>query len=142
MHRSKRGRPSPAIIVAVLALVAALGGTAVAEQATTSISKKKTKKIATNKANQQIDLRLGTIDEHAETFQVASNTTVDETLACEPDEQVISGGWRWDNFPGQPFIGVTAVDKREGNGWRAGGFNFTGATQPFTVYAYCITAEV
>jgi uncharacterized protein (DUF2141 family) len=47
--------PSPAIVVAVLALVAALAGTAVAEQATTSaLTKKKVKKIA----NKQIDKRF------------------------------------------------------------------------------------
>ncbi len=42
------GLPSPAMIVAVLGLVAALGGTAVAQQATTSakVTKKKVKKIA------------------------------------------------------------------------------------------------
>jgi hypothetical protein len=48
-------RPSPAIVVAILALVAALAGTAVAQQATTSaVSKKKVKKIS----NKQIDNRL------------------------------------------------------------------------------------
>jgi hypothetical protein len=146
MHRSKRGRPSPAIIVAVLALVAALGGTAVAEQATTSITKKKTKKIAKRVANKQIALtlpigsgELATIEERSETFQVAANSTVDQTVNCNQDETVISGGSRWDNFPGQAFVGITQVDKREGNGWRAGGRNFTGATQPFTVYAYCLS---
>jgi hypothetical protein len=141
MHRTKRARPSPAIIVAVLAPVAALAGTAVAEQATTSVSKKKTKKIANNRANAQIDLRLGTIEERTQTFQVNAVSTVDQTVSCESDEQVISGGSRWDNFPGTPFVGITQVDKREGNGWRAGGRNFTNTTQPFTVYAYCIQAE-
>jgi hypothetical protein len=57
--RRTRSRPSPALIVAALALVAALAGTAVAEPtANTAISKKKTKKIADNRANKQIDTRL------------------------------------------------------------------------------------
>jgi hypothetical protein len=55
MRRITRSRPSPAIVVAMMALVAALAGTAVAgPDAETSVSKKKTKQIA----NKQIDKRL------------------------------------------------------------------------------------
>ena len=49
MKRIRGSHPSPAIIVAVAALIAALAGTAVAEEATTSakpVTKKKVKKIA------------------------------------------------------------------------------------------------
>ncbi len=56
MSRINLARPSPAVIVAVLALVAALGGTAVAgsgNDATTSVSKKKTKNIAKKQAKKQ-----------------------------------------------------------------------------------------
>jgi hypothetical protein len=154
MTRLKRSRPSPALVVAVLALVAALAGTAVAADpvATTSISKKKTKKIAKNQAIKQIDLafadtfpigsdELGTIDEHLQTTQIASGATGEATANCDGDETVISGGSRWDNFPTAPVPGITEVDKREGNGWRAGGFNITGATQPFTTYAYCLGVD-
>ncbi len=61
MSRIKRARPSPAIVVAVLALVAALGGSAVAEQATTAgknlnkKQKKQVRKISDKRANKQID---------------------------------------------------------------------------------------
>jgi hypothetical protein len=54
MERTAASRPSPAIIVAVLALVAALAGTAVAERATTSakpVTKKKAKKITRKQIN-------------------------------------------------------------------------------------------
>ena len=61
MYRIKGTRPSPAILIAVLALIGAVAGTAVAGPvATTSkdkLSKKEkqqTKKIAKKKANQQI----------------------------------------------------------------------------------------
>ena len=56
MTRIRDLRPSPAIIVAVVALIAAVGGTALAGQVaiTSKISKKKVKKIA----NKQIDKRL------------------------------------------------------------------------------------
>ena len=56
MTRSKRARPSPAILISAIALVAALGGSAVADQATTSLSKgdkKQVKKIAKKQAKKQ-----------------------------------------------------------------------------------------
>ena len=58
MSRIRNARPSPAILVAVAALVAALGGSAVAEVATTAKldkgEKKQVRKIAKKKANGQI----------------------------------------------------------------------------------------
>ena len=45
MSRIKRAKPSAALIVAVVALVAALGGGAVAGVAITSLNKKETKKV-------------------------------------------------------------------------------------------------
>jgi hypothetical protein len=151
MTRLKRSRPSPALIVGVLALVAALAGTAVAADpvAQTSISKKKTKRIATNKANKAVEAfaeatfpigggDLGEITERSQTNQIANGTTTSQTVNCESEERVISGGSRWDNFATTPIAVFTQEDKREGNGWRAGGINVSGATQPFTVYAYCL----
>jgi hypothetical protein len=56
----KASRPSPAMVVAVLALVAALAGTAVAgpDASSSAINKKKVKKIATKQAAKQIDAQL------------------------------------------------------------------------------------
>ena len=45
MRRIKWAKPSPALLVAVVALVAALGGGAVAGVAVTSLNKKETKKV-------------------------------------------------------------------------------------------------
>jgi hypothetical protein len=51
-RRLSEGRPSPAIVVAVVALIAAVAGTAVAGPgAETSVSKKKTKQIAKKQVN-------------------------------------------------------------------------------------------
>jgi hypothetical protein len=147
MRRLRQARPRPAFVVAVAALIAALAGTAIASDpvATTSISKKKTKKIAKKQANKAVDAvlplgasNLGEIREESETFNIAGNVAESHTVDCNDDEQVISGGSKWDNFPGNPFVGITQADHRDGNGWRAGGRNFTGAAQPFTVYAYCL----
>ena len=56
MRPITRSRPSPAIVVAILALVAGLAGTAVAgPDASTSVNKKKTKKIAKKQAKKQVN---------------------------------------------------------------------------------------
>ena len=60
MSELKKARPSPAMVIAVLALIAAIAGTAIAHPfATKSIPAKKTKKIAKNVANKQITKRAG-----------------------------------------------------------------------------------
>ena len=57
---TRRGRPSPALVVGILALIAALAGTAVAgPTATTSVSKKKTKKIARKQAKKYFEAHIG-----------------------------------------------------------------------------------
>ncbi len=53
MNRTKRLRPSPAILVAIVALVAAVGGSAIAEVATTSKLSNKGKKQVKQLAKQQ-----------------------------------------------------------------------------------------
>jgi hypothetical protein len=144
MNRLKHGRPSPALIVAVMALVAALAGTAVASnpQATSSaITKKKVKKIARKEANKLLPIgsgELADIREARTTHTIPAATAESHTVDCGADETVISGGAKWDNFPGVPFAGIIQADHRDGNGWRAGGRNFTAAPQPLTIYAYCL----
>lgn len=54
MSVAKRSRPSPAILLAMIALVAAVGGSAVAGVATTSLSKVQVKKIAKQQAKKQV----------------------------------------------------------------------------------------
>ena len=73
--------PSPAILVAVLALVAALAGTAVAEQATTSaVTKKKVKKIANKQIDKRFPIEGGDLADDQRTLwaNVQSNGTVAE----------------------------------------------------------------
>jgi hypothetical protein len=150
MTRLKRSRPSPALVVGVLALVAALAGTAVAADpvATTSVSKKKTKKIAKNQAIKQIDLafddafpvgadELGTIDEHSQTTNIAVNTTGTAEVQCETGERVISGGWRDTAAPTTTSLIVPYEDHRTSNGWRASGLAL-GTARSITVFAYCL----
>lgn len=64
MNERMKGR-SPALIVAVLALVAAVAGTAVAEEATTSakpVTKTKAKKIAKKEVDKKFPIGVGDID--------------------------------------------------------------------------------
>jgi hypothetical protein len=150
MTRLKRSRPSPALVVGVLALVAALAGTAIAADpvATTSISKKKTKKIARNQAVKQIDLafeeafpvtsaEFGTINTREQSFTIATGTSQSQTVSCQTGEKVISGGGRFNTDP-LFTTAWTQYDYRVENGWRAGGLNASGAPQQYTVYAYCL----
>ena len=143
MRRLRHSRPSPALIVAVIALVGALAGSAVAEQATTSISKKKTKKIAKNQANKQIDLRLPIGADELATIETRSvsqnvnNNYVELTADCQGDERVLSGGYKTNNAALTEFNFFPFEDYRDGEGWYVRGFvsgNFT-----LTVEAYCLT---
>jgi hypothetical protein len=148
MKRLKHSRPSPALVVAVIALVAALAGTAVAEQATTSqVSKKKAKQIAKKQANKAVDallpvgaLEFGTLTERSETFTINAGTADARTVDCNAEEKVISGGWRWNDGPLNQNGLFTQIDHRSGNGWRAGARNGqpVGNNRAFTVYAYCL----
>lgn len=75
--RSKRSRPSPAIIVAALALVLALAGTAIAapDFSAKAVSKSKVKKIAKKQANKQIKIKApGLSVNHANTADSARPT--------------------------------------------------------------------
>jgi biotin carboxyl carrier protein len=75
MRRLTQARPSPALIVAILALVAAVAGTAVAQQATTSqVTKKKAKKIAKKQAKKYFDANIGNASvAQADTADTATN---------------------------------------------------------------------
>jgi hypothetical protein len=73
-----RVRPSPALIVAVLALVVALAGTAMAapDLATKKVTKSKVKKISKKQANKQIKKKApGLSVAHADTADQADNAT-------------------------------------------------------------------
>jgi hypothetical protein len=60
MRKLRVGLPSPAIVIAILALVAAVAGSAVADPvANTAVSKKKTKKIAKNQAKKYFNANIG-----------------------------------------------------------------------------------
>jgi hypothetical protein len=131
MSRIRRRLPSPALFVAVLALVAALAGTAIAgPDATTSVSKKKTKKIAKKEAKKQVnkilpletdDIADGAIDGS----KVADNSIGSEKLT---DYEVIGGS----------FLQVQATDgANEAAARTAAPENALFTKGPLDVYAKC-----
>jgi hypothetical protein len=142
MRRLKHARPSPALLVAIVALVGALAGTAVAEQATTSVSKKKTKKIARNQATKVLDEalpigsgELGEIETRSASTTVTNNYS-EQTANCENDERVISGGIKVDNAAVAEFSNYTFESYRQDEGWYARVYIV--GTRNWTVEAYCL----
>jgi hypothetical protein len=153
MKGTKRGRPSPAIVVAVVALVAALAGTAVAGPGDDGgINKSLVKKLAKKKANQQIKKAtpwdaadLGVDSVHAEELAGilthGQSATVPPTgfagteivANCLAGEKLISGGVRAPT--GDILMGE---EHQQGQGWRAEVHNFGPNPEVVQVEAYCL----
>jgi hypothetical protein len=72
MESMRRMRPSPAMAVSILALVVAVGGTAIAGGGLTKSEKKQTRKIAANKVN---ELASGLSVASARSANTATNAT-------------------------------------------------------------------
>jgi hypothetical protein len=166
MKRIWPSRPSPALVVAVVALVAALAGTAVAadplvtssaEPVTKQKVKRIAKKIAKRQARKKVNAfeaakfpigasDLAAIDEHSESENLppgsAAGVFTDETATanCDSDEQVISGGWSTEfEDNGTTKLAFVVSDKRSDNGWEASAVNLSSTeTNELTVYAYCL----
>jgi hypothetical protein len=80
MSGIKGARPSPALIVAVLALVAALAGTAIAGPgaSTSALTKAKVRKIAKKQANKLLPIDSGELADGAVTGPKIANGSVSE----------------------------------------------------------------
>ena len=146
MRRVRPSRPNPALVVAVIALVAALGGTAVAADpvANTAISKKKTKKIANKQAQKVVDQTLP-IDsselasiETRSVSQSVTNNYVELTANCQTDEKVLSGGYKTDNAALASFNLFPFESFKQDEGWYVRAF--VSGTFTLTVEAYCLEA--
>ena len=141
---SRISRPSPAIIVAVVALVAALAGTAVAGPgaSTSAVDKSDVKRIATKKANKAVNAAfpvtsadLGTINTRTSTQNVNNNAFGETTANCQAGEKLLSGGVRVGDSNDFTFL---MESRKQGEGWFGRFFNSTGNTQTLTVEAYCL----
>jgi hypothetical protein len=143
MKRISRSRPSPAIIVAVVALVAALAGTAVAgpDASTSALNRAKVKNIAKKQANKAVNAALpvtgadlGVVTTRTQTQTVNSGQRASTTVNCLPGERVLSGGFITDVDVGV----VVEHDRKQGEGWFVQVFNFSGTNQTFTAEANCL----
>jgi hypothetical protein len=138
---SRISRQSPAILVAVIALVAALAGTAVAGPgaSTSAVDKSDVRRIAAKKADKAVNAafpvtsaKLGTINTRTQTQSINSNQFGEATANCQAGEKALSGGAR-----GGQFLFLNESHK-QAEGWRARAFNFGGNAETLTVEVYCL----
>jgi hypothetical protein len=147
-------RPSPAIIVAVVALIAALAGTAMAGPGaeTSKITKSKVKKIANKQINKQLPWETGDLAQGAVTapvvgqintrtlqINVPMNSYGEGTANCQSGEKVISGGVKVNNTGLDEFTPIVESYK-EGEGWFVRVNNGHSVDRTFTIEAYCLAA--
>jgi hypothetical protein len=161
MNRIWTSRPSPALVVAVVALVAALAGTAVAadplasnaKTVTRHTVKKIAKKVAKKQAKKAINKKfpiggsdLATIEERTDSESIAPNTSGSfsaetATADCETGEQVISGGWttELEQVGTDARVALAFEDQRSDNGWEASAVNLSSTlSNEVTAHAYCL----
>jgi hypothetical protein len=167
MDRLSQVRPSPAMLVAVTALVAALVGTAVAGVATQSKldgkERKQVSKIARKQADKRIAklapglsvavantantaARLGKVIVEKQTGSVESLKGGSVDAFCPAGMQTIGGGGRADDFD-EPTLLASRPTRAGGEppasgesftGWRVSVFNDTGVTVQPEVWAICV----
>jgi hypothetical protein len=158
--------PSPALVVGIVALVAAVAGTAVAHRASTSakqVTVKRVKRIANQQINNRLPLKaaniangaittaklasgavkagqLGTVTVRNGTEEILQDGTGGTADAhCNPGERLIAGGAVGPNAastPGWALYDSSPTD----NGWRARARNNTGGQEGFYAVALCLQA--
>jgi hypothetical protein len=111
MERARSSRPPPAIVVAIMALVAAVAGTAVADPvANTAISKKKVKKIAKKEAKKYFNANIGNASvAHAETARNADELGGVPGSGYVRRSQVAAGAWHEVGAAGEPGFNATTA---------------------------------
>ena len=118
-------KSSPAMVVAVIALVLALTGTsyAVAKLGKDTVGAKQLKTVTTRTATAPLN---------------ANGTYAEATATCEPKEQVLGGGVSVDNQNVNEYTS-TLENGPEGNGWTARMQNAGVNDRTMTVTALCLT---
>jgi hypothetical protein len=146
-----------ALIVAVLALVVAVGGGAYAakvklkkNQVTTKVIKNKavtTKKLAGAAVTSAklgdasvTATKLGTITTRSKTLgPVAAGTAAADTVVCNSDEVPISGGGAYQVSVANADVQIRSSFKdTANNGWRVAVVNEAAAPHSWTIDAYCL----
>lgn len=117
-----RKHASPGTVLGVAAIVIALAGTSIAAN-----------KVRPS-ANTVGAKALKTPITRTATASISPGTSGEATVTCQGQEQVISGGTRFNVVSG---VGVDYAHM-QGNGWLARGFNFLATPVIMTVEAYCL----
>jgi hypothetical protein len=160
VQSKNQGRPSPAMIVAAVALTFALAGTALAGPTATKLSKSKVRTIA----NKEIDKRAPGLSvakaekattataveanavggaglkqitrAQATSAAVPNGTIASAFIQCPTGTRVITGGGE-----GSVPAMFTTLNRVSGeNGWRYDAWNANGSPGTVTAFAYCLAA--
>jgi hypothetical protein len=158
MKRLRSSRPPAGLVVAIIALVAALGGGAVAQVATTAsltkLERKQVRRIATKIANQQITKRApgGLVITRVNSNPLPDGMQAVVDATCATGERMLGGGASGVAIgtplgPEPPQL-VTSRPLGVGGGippngtpltaWRVGAHNPVGGVLDTTVYAYAV----
>jgi hypothetical protein len=84
--------------------------------------------------------KLGTLAVRTQTVSVPSGDTVYDEVSCQPGEQLLSGGARWDG----DIMAADAVNLHVVHSfpmtasWGARGYNGTGAARDLTIRGLCL----
>ena len=162
-------RPSPAMIIAVVALCLGLGGSAIAAGELTKSDVKKVakkqadKRLKANVAGSRVNLadkatnadragiagtvdngaitspKLGTIVQRSNSIEIADNDGEAVTANCNEGEIAISGGTDTAGVGVEVGWHLNRLVKT-GNGWSAAAHNNTGDSGTLIVRVYCLQA--
>lgn len=135
-----------ALVVAVLALVVAVGGGAYAaavklkkNQVTTKVVKNNA--ITTSKlANASVtSTKLGTVTTRSKTLTALANDVNADTVSCNSDEVPLGGGAAYIITAPAADVQIRSSFKDTPlNGWRVAVVNNTGTSKSWTIEAYCL----
>lgn len=157
-------RPSPALVISIIALCTALGGSAYAAKKigtkslkNNAVTAKKVKNAAITEAklaNEAVtDSKLGKVVSRSNSVDVPDNSAAGLTVLCQAGEKLVGGGARFVNSGASKdllLISSGPVESSTSNngppngavpgGWRGAGSNLTGdtGTFPLTVFALCL----
>jgi hypothetical protein len=158
MQPKSRRRPSPAMILALIALTFALGGTALAGPSVSKLTKSKVRTIADKEINKLAPgLSVANADKattattagassvgagalepitrvQATSGAVANNSIASAFVQCPAGTRVLGGGGEGSVTP----MLMTLNRGSDPNGWRYDAFNASGGPGTATVYAYCL----
>jgi hypothetical protein len=145
-------RPSAAMVVALIALFAAMGGVGYAAATIDSgdiVNNSIRSKDVHNRDLRAGDIKqtnsvtgpkLGSIVVRTETVSVPSGDTAGAEATCQAGEQLISGGGRWDGgmAPADAAALHTVHSYPVTNSWFARGYNGTAGPRDYTAQAFCL----